>query len=526
MRDSLKRLRPDRFEDIIAMVSLYRPGPMDNIPTYINRKHGVEQPDYLHPRLEPVLRETHGVIIYQEQVQQIAKELAGYSLGEADLLRRAMGKKIKEEMAAQRKRFVEGAKANGVDPGQAEFIFDLVDKFAGYGFNKSHAAAYALIAYQTAWLKANHPREFIAASMTLDMANTDKLAMFTEEARRLGIAMAPPSINASMADFVPEGERIRYALAALKNVGLGVVEMICRERETGGHFADLGDFGRRIDAQGLNRRTLETIAASGAFDELYRNRAVVHANAENILALAGRTAADRKAGQNDLFGAGGTPDPLQLRQVRAWTPIEALGHEFDAVGFYLTGHPLDEYQSILAKLGAIRWTDFEARVLAGGARNGLLAGIVTMRKERRSKSGNRFAFAGFSDQTGQFETVMFSDVLADAGDLLEIGTAVLVHVEADKEEDTVRLRALLVQSLDKAAGGVRKGLRLTLEETASWSELKGMLEAGGGGRIEVLMRLQGTGREVALKLPGRYDISPARASLLKTVRGVSAVAEL
>ena len=368
MRDSLRKLKPDRFGDIIAMVALYRPGPMDNIPTYIARKAGQEQVDYLHPLLKPILDETYGVIIYQEQVMQIAQVLSGYSLGEADLLRRAMGKKNKEEMAAQKTRFVEGAVKNGVDAGQASDIFEKVDKFAGYGFNKSHAAAYALLAYHTAYLKANHPVEFIAASMTYDMANADKLQLFVEEARRTKIPVLRPSINASAVDFLPEKGGIRYSLAALKNVGRGVVETLMAERETNGRFTDLTNFARRADPRAVNKRTLETLISAGALDDVEEQRALSFVNVEAILAMAGRTASDRAAGQNDLFGTGGAavkPEALQLKPARSWPAMDRLAKEFEAIGQYLTGHPLDEYQGAMKKMPVQRFRDFEQKALTG-----------------------------------------------------------------------------------------------------------------------------------------------------------------
>ena len=266
VRESLKRLKPDRFEDIMAMTALYRPGPMDNIPTYINRKHGEEPVDYLHPMLEPILKETYGVIIYQEQVLQIAQVMAGYSLGQADILRKAMGKKDKAIMAKQQAEFVAGAVKKGVKRDEAAYIFELVDKFAGYGFNKAHTAAYAHVAYHTAYLKANYREEFLAASMTLDMGNTDKLAMFASEARKSGIAILPPCVNASEVDFLAGEKTIRYSLAALKNIGAQAVESIVAERAANGPFKDLSDFAGRCNTKALNKRALETLAAAGAFD--------------------------------------------------------------------------------------------------------------------------------------------------------------------------------------------------------------------------------------------------------------------
>ena len=357
MRDALRKLKPDRFEDIIAIVALYRPGPMDNIDSYVNRKHGREQPDYLHPLIEPILKETYGVIIYQEQVMQIAQVLSGFSLGEADLLRRAMGKKIKKEMDKQRARFVEGAVANNVDRARAEYIFELVAKFAGYGFNKSHAAAYALIAYQTAYFKANFPVEFMAASMTLDMGNTDKLNGYAQEARRMGIALEPPSVNRSETGFLPSNGAVRYSLAALKNVGQQAVEHICAEREANGPFRDISDFARRINPRVVNKRALETLAAAGAVDELGVDRATAFANVDRIMEAGARSLEASSEGQNDLFSGGANnPPAIALKPAAPWVPTDRLSKEFEAVGFFLTGHPLDDYQDILSDLGAETWT--------------------------------------------------------------------------------------------------------------------------------------------------------------------------
>ena len=411
MRDALRKLKPDRFEDIIAIVALYRPGPMDNIDSYVNRKHGREQPDYLHPAIQPILEETYGVIIYQEQVMQIAQVLSGFSLGEADLLRRAMGKKIKKEMAQQRNRFIEGAVGKGVDRGRAEFIFELVAKFAGYGFNKSHAAAYALIAYQTAYLKANHPVEFLAASMTLDIGNTDKLNGFAQEARRMGIRIEPPSVNHSEAGFMPSETGIRYSLAALRNVGRQAVDHICAEREKRGRFKDVSAFARAINPRLVNKRALETLASAGAFDELGIDRATALANVDRIMAAGSRSLEDETGGQNDLFaGAARTPPPIDLRPAKPWVPTDRLSRELEAVGFFLTGHPLDDYQEVLEALGADTWVDFAAKAQTRRV-VGTLAGTVLSARERQGKTGNAYAFVAFSDPTGQFEAVVFSEAL-------------------------------------------------------------------------------------------------------------------
>jgi DNA polymerase III subunit alpha len=429
MRDALRKLKPDRFEDIIAIVALYRPGPMDNIDSYVNRKHGREETESLHPTIEPILQETYGVIIYQEQVMQIAQVLSGFSLGEADLLRRAMGKKIKKEMAAQKSRFIDGAVANGVDRGRVEYIFELVAKFAGYGFNKSHAAAYALIAYQTAYFKANYPTEFIAASMTLDMANADKLNGFAQEARSLGLRIEPPSINRSEVGFVPSEGAIRYSLAALKNVGRQAVEHIAQEREAGGAFRDVSDFARRINPRVVNKRALETLAAAGALEELGLDRATAFANVDLMIAVGNRSQETSAEGQNDLFsGAQHAPPPIELRAAKPWVPTDRLSREFEAVGFFLTGHPLDDYKDVLEALGAEPWVDFAAKARTRRV-VGTLAGTVLHARERQGKSGNPYAFVAFSDATGQFEAVVFSELLAASRSLLEPGTPVLLEVE-------------------------------------------------------------------------------------------------
>lgn len=529
MRDSLKKLRPDRFEDIIAMVALYRPGPMDNIPTYIARKQGDEKPDYYHDMLKPILEETYGVMIYQEQVMQIAQVLAGYSLGEADMLRRAMGKKIKEEMALQKARFVEGAVKNNVDKKQAEFIFEQVDKFAGYGFNKSHAAAYALLAYQTAYLRANHPVEFLAASMTLDLGNTDKLSLFTNEAKRIGVETLSPDVNASEINFIPKDNTILYSMAALKNIGTGAVASLVEERKENGKFKSLTDFANRFNPKAINKRGLETLSCAGAFDQIEPDRAKVHANAERIAAVASKLHDDRKTGQSDLFGgsADSGPPDLELINVQRWREMEKLTREYDAVGFYLSGHPLDEYEAVLKRLKVERWVDYERKAQDSNGGLGVLAATVSAVRERRSKSGNLYAFVEFSDQSGQFEAITFSDTLESCRDILESGQPVLLKVEADVEEDTVRLRLQKAESLEFAAQNMVRGLKLTVSKELDMSELaKALGDHQGRGKIKVGLLLDDFGREVEMDLPGKYSVTLERASDLRTLQGVLAVKEI
>ena len=540
MRESLKRLKPDRFEDIIAMVALYRPGPMDNIPTYINRKHGEEPVDCLHDLLTGILKETYGVIIYQEQVIQIAQVMGGYTLGQADLLRRAMGKKDKAEMAAQQARFVEGAIAKGVKKEEAVYIFELVDKFAGYGFNKSHAAAYAMVSYQTAYMKAHYREEFLAASMSLDMGNTDKLAMFAGEAGKSGIMILPPCVNASEVDFgaEPPGKgaksgAIRYSLAALKNIGAGAVETLVKERAENGPYKSLADFANRLDPKALNKRGVETLAKGGAFDSLNANRAQVAANADTILALAQRRFSNTAQGTTDLFGGGDKAPDLALRATDAWPPMERLGAEFEAIGFYLSGHPLDQYERVLGKLGVKRYSEFEAAT-ARGATAGRLAGIVIAARERRSQKGNKYAFATFSDMTGQFEAVVFSDTLAAARELLEPGTAVIVSVEAERDGETIKLRAQSIEALGKAAAAVPRNLKIVLDRRivqagkARLGDIRRLLKpsVARGGEIRLIMPLEDRGKEMEWTLPGRFELSPQDLGKLSTVPGVAEVVDV
>jgi DNA polymerase-3 subunit alpha len=477
--------------------------------------------------IEPILEETYGVIIYQEQVMQIAQVLSGFSLGEADLLRRAMGKKIKKEMAAQKTRFVEGAVGKGVDRARAEYIFELVAKFAGYGFNKSHAAAYALIAYQTAYLKANYPTEFVAASMTLDIGNADKLNGFVQEARRLGMRIEPPSVNRSEVGFLPSDGAIRYSLAALKNVGRHAVEHLCEEREARGPFRDVSDFARRVSPRFVNKRALETLAAAGALDELGLDRATAFANVDRMIAAGNRSIETSTEGQDDLFsGAQHVPPPIELRPAKPWVPTDRLSKEFEAVGFFLTGHPLDDYKDVLEELGAEPWLEFAAKARTRRV-VGTLAGTVLHSRERQGKSGNAYAFVAFSDPTGQFEAVVFSELLAASRALLEPGTAVILDVEAEADGESVKVRVQKLASLDKAAEARHAGMKIYLDGTRALAPLAEQVGAGGGqGQFRLVLRIDDLNREVEFVLPQGIDATPKQRSALKLVAGVASVSVL
>lgn len=540
MRDMLRRLKADCFEDIIAMVALYRPGPMDNIPSYIACKHGEEVPDYLHPILEPVLKETYGVIIYQEQVMEIARVLSGFSLGDADLLRRAMGKKIKAEMDAQRDRFVSGAVEKGIDRDRASFIFELVAKFAGYGFNKSHAAAYALVAYQTAWLKANYPVEFLAASMTLDLGNTDKLDVFKEELRRAGIPLLLPDVNNSGVDFCVEETQaedggkigaIRYALAAIKGIGHQAMEALIAERERNGRYTSLDNFAQRLNPRAINKKQIENLARAGAFDDLNPNRRQVFEAADRLTRHAAVMAEERENGQGNLLGgvAEGGGTALKLPDVQPWTAAEQLAEEAAAVGFYLSAHPIDSYpKQDLERLRVVPASKF-LQHLRGGASQSTLAGIVRSVRQRTSaKGGKRYAFVQLSDPSGPFEITVFSELLEAARDLLEPGTPVLVMVEAQGDGGDVRLTAKAIRSLEKAAADTDAGLRVFVCTPDPLDPLKTLLARHARGRSIVSLILQtADGRqEVEVEVPGKYALSPPVRDAIKGLPGVLEVREV
>jgi DNA polymerase-3 subunit alpha len=541
VRDMLKKLRPDRFEDIIAVVSLYRPGPMENIPRYIAVKHGLEQPDYLHPALEEILKETHGIMIYQEQVMQIAQVLAGYTLGGADLLRRAMGKKIPAEMEAQRALFVRGATERGVDQRRAELIFDQMAKFAGYGFNKSHAAAYALVAYQTAYLKANHPVEFLAASMTLDLGNTDKLNQFRAELGRLGIALLPPDINRSNVEFAvehapaastsPAGEAgqgagkpaIRYALAAVKGVGAQAMRDLVAERTARGRFKDLFDFARRLDARSFNRRQFESLVKAGAFAALNPNRAQSLAAVELLLRQASLAAEERTSKQESLFGStdSGFVERPKLPVVEDWPPVEKLQHEFDAIGFYLSSHPLDPYGKSLERAGILQFAELPAALAAHSSTRFKLAGIVVGKKERTSARGNRFAFVSLSDTSGVFEVTVFSDVLGQSRELLDGGQPLIVTVDVRSEEQSLRLTAQKIEPLDKVVAQAAAGLKVFVGAEEALARLKGLFQreaVAGRGRVTVVLDLPSS--EVEIALPGGFRVDPRIRAAVKSLPGI------
>ena len=529
MRDVLRQMRPNRFEDLIAGVALYRPGPMANIPAYCQRKHG-EKWEPPHPELMGILGETYGIMVYQEQVLQIAQKMGGYSLGRADLLRRAMGKKIRAEMDAQRKTFVDGATARGIGAEKAEEVFDLMAKFADYGFNKAHAAAYALVAYQTAWMKANHPVAFVAGCMSLAMNNTDRLASLRQEAGRMGIAVLPPDINRSGADFALERHEgklaIRYALAAVKKVGRAAMEAL--EAVRGDKpFADIADVAARVDPRQINKMQIENLAKAGAFDSLDPNRARVFAGAETVLRRAQASAEEKGSAQIGLFGEAGRREELRLPAVPDWMAMDRLGYEAEAIGFHLTAHPLDAYAQVLRRLGVVSSTRMEALAQAGSARV-KLAGSVIASKERMTQKGSRMAWVRLSDAGGSYEVTVFSEVLARSREALSAGSSVLVTAELRMEGEALRVTANDVVPLDAAAAQAGAGMRVWLDRTEALPHIRALLTREGAGRGEVVLmpRMETAEEEVEITLPGRFNVSPRLTQAMRVLPGVSRIEDL
>ncbi|MHB1109672.1 MAG: DNA polymerase III subunit alpha, partial [Devosia sp.] len=518
MRRALVDMRPDRFEDLIALVALYRPGPMANIPTYCARKAGREPVEYLHPMLEPILAPTYGVITYQEQVQQIGRDLAGYTLAEADLLRRAMSKKIKAEMDAQRGRFLKGAEEKGISRSLASTIFDACAKFAEYGFNKSHSAPYAYITYQTAYLKAHHPREFFAASMTLDMGNTDKLNEFRRDAIKHGIEIVPPCVNRSNDVFTARDCKVFYAIGAVKGVGQAVAEHIVAARGDR-PFADLADFATRVDPRIINRRTLETLVNAGAFDQLVPRREQAFAAIDAIVATAQRTNANQADGIMDMF-ASDRPEPLALTaNAGAWLPAERLERERSAIGFHLSGHPLDQYAELFDRLRVQSWLEFE-RAVKDGARAGRLAGTISSRNDRRTRKGTPMAVMTLSDPSGSYECIAFSEQLTQFGDILGAGKSVILTVEADERPDGIGLRLIGAEALDKAAEKLGKRLTVFAGHERCLAPIRSQLKPGGEGVVSFIVIRDGGAKEYEIELKGGFRLSAELAGGIKSLDGV------
>ncbi|MDC3262748.1 DNA polymerase III subunit alpha [Pelagibacterales bacterium] len=447
MQETLRQMTPDALEDIIALVALYRPGPMQNIPTYIERKHGREKPEYLHPRLENILKETYGVIVYQEQVMGVARELSGYSDGEADLLRRAMGKKIQKEMKDQRKRFVSGCIENGIKDNEAQNIFDLLAKFADYGFNKSHAAAYGLISFQTAYLKTHYPLEFFAASMTLDINNTDKLATFQQELSRMKIKLYSPNINTSDVYFVTDDNGIKYALGAIKNVGIESMKELIEERNKGGLFSSFNNFLGRVSGSIANKKTLEALACAGVFDELGIKREDIFNQSNEIVKAIKDFNIKTDSNQGDIFGNTGSFE-FDFLKTEKWSEATKLIKEFQIVGFYFSGHPLAAYTNNLINNNVREYMTILKSKEIQNSKNILVAGTLLAKKEKRSARGNAYAFLNFSDTSSIYEGIIFEANLRKYRDMLIVGQSYVVGADFTEDNGQTRVEIKKVYNLD------------------------------------------------------------------------------
>ncbi|KUJ76211.1 DNA polymerase III subunit alpha [Ruegeria marisrubri] len=534
MMDALKRMKPTCIEDIVALVALYRPGPMENIPTYCEVKNGQRQITSVHPLIDHILEETQGIIVYQEQVMQIAQVMAGYSLGGADLLRRAMGKKIKEAMDAERPKFEAGAAKNGVDAKKASEVFDLLEKFANYGFNKSHAAAYAVVSYQTGWLKANHPVEFMAGVMNCDIHLTDKLAVYFEEVRKgLGLPYVPPCVNRSLATFDVVDGQLVYALGALKNVGVEAMNLVVQGRGDK-PFVNLFDFARRVDLKKVGKRPLEMLARAGAFDELDKNRRRVFESLEQLVQYSAAIHEQKNSNQVSLFGEAGDdlPEP-RLSQTPDWLPAERLSEEFKAIGFYLSGHPLDDYMPALKRKGVLTLDEVTEKARSGPL-IAKLAGVVAGRQERKSARGNRFAFAQLSDPTGAYEVTLFSETLEKSREYLETGAHVVLTAEATMEADQLKLLGRSVGPIDAAvAEAGATGLRVFIDGAGALPTVAKVLEDAASaargaskGPIQLCLMAPGLPGDVEMDLGQDFPINPQIKGAIKSLDGVLSVEEM
>ncbi|MEM9812551.1 MAG: DNA polymerase III subunit alpha [Pseudomonadota bacterium] len=528
MRDALRQLKPDCIEDIIALVALYRPGPMENIPKFCNVKHSREPRGRIHPLIDDILDETQGIIVYQEQVMEIARKMAGYSLGGADKLRRAMGKKIQAAMDAERPKFLKGAAENGVDEAKALEVWNLLDKFANYGFNKSHAAAYAVVSYQTAWLKANHPVEFMAAVMNCDLHLTDKLNVYKQEVDRLQIEMVAPCVNRSEAVFAVEDGKILYALGALKNVGVEAMRLIVEARD-GRPFRDLFDFAERVDLRRVGKRPLEMLARAGAFDRLDGNRRKVFESLDPLIAHSASAHDEAASAQMSMFGGDREALPApKLPMPEDWWPMERLQAEHQAVGFYLSGHPLDDYLAALRRSRIVTLDEVAAKAATAPVAV-MMAGTVAGRQERKSARGNRFAFVQLSDPTGLYEVTVFSDTLEASRALLEPGESVVLSVEATMETDQLKLLARSVQGVDTVvAGAAPAGLRVFVNEEAALGSIAIRLKGAPPGRpgpVNIVLSAPDLPADVEVALTDKYPVTPAVRSAIKHIPGVLHVEE-
>ena len=514
VREYLKKLSPDRFEDVIAMISLYRPGPMEYIDNYVKRKNGEEDIIYLHPKLESVLSETYGITIYQEQVMKIAQILAGFTLSQADTLRWAMGKRKRSLMSSLKKDFIDGCIKNNVKEYQAESIFKQVETFAGYGFNKSHAAGYALIAYQTAFLKANFPVEFMTASINYELNNTDKINKYLDDIKNMNIKILKPNINYSDSFFTIELDEknkkaIRYGLSGLKNVGSGSTSKIVKERKKGGKYKNINDFCKRLNDENINIRQLEFLIKSGSFDELDNNRSNLFNNIDKIVQIIRDNG--KNINQNNLFS-----DNLEDNNIinlnyesKVWSKSAKLNFEYEALGFYLTQHPLEDFKIFLKRNNFLTFKEIEEKMVNVKNEEKFFFKIAALpidSKERTSKKGNKYAYIQFSDNTSNFEAIVFSDILNSSNELIKNHDLVLLNLEVAKNENNINLRVQEVVSLRQFLNDSNKKIKIIANESVDIKKLKNHLNKyknDNGSEVRLLVELNR--KLVNIFIPGRYD---------------------
>jgi len=508
VRDSLRQMKPNKFEDIIALVALYRPGPMNNIPIYNDCKNGLKTPEYIHPKLENILKPTYGIIIYQEQVMQIAQTLAGFTAGEADILRRAMGKKKRAELEKQKERFVNGAVKNGIKKDLASFIFTKIEPFAEYGFNKSHAAAYALIAYQTAYLKTYHKEDFIAATMSTELTSTGKLREFVEELKRLKVDVVRPCINNCFADFKAVKNKIYYGLGAIKNVGFEAVSNIVKEREKNGKFQSFNNFIRRVNPKDVNKLQLEGLVKAGAFDNIEENRKKIFSSIPKIIQTIKNINEDKMSNQNNLFENinDSEKDIFDFKTKESWTKKELLAEEFNSLGFYISDHPLNEYKELFSQLQIKSYKEF----IEKNIREALVAGTIMSIQEKKSSKGTPFAIVKFSDNSSEFELFLFSELLTANRDKLKESASFILTLQKDKllgENTQQRINIRKILNLSEMIRKPYENVSIELSHDYNIEELKEALKEKGNTKINFIIKDKNKSFAFELEKTRKFDLT-------------------
>ena len=520
MRESIRQMKPNKFDDIIALVALYRPGPMSNIPIYNDCKNGIKTPDYIHPTLEKILKPTYGIIIYQEQVMQIAQTLAGFTAGEADILRRAMGKKKKAELDKQKERFINGATKNGIKKDVANYVFTKIEPFAQYGFNKSHAAAYALIAYQTAYLKTYHKEDFIAATMTTELTNTSKLREFVEELKRLEITIVRPCINECFAEFKAEKNKIYYGLGAIKNVGYEAVSNIVNEREQNGKYKSLIDFIERIDSKDVNKLQLEGLVKSGVFDKFDTNRSKILNSIPKIIQQIKNINEDKLTNQKNLFENNNIQNNFEFIESNTWSKKELLNEEFKSLGFYLSDHPLNNYEEIFKQLNIISYREF----FINNDSEALVAGTIMSIQEKKSAKGTPFAIIKFSDNKGEFELFLFSEILVNNREKIKVSESFVLTLQKDKftnEATQRRINVRKILNLDDIINKPYSKVTIELKNSSNLEELSRLLEVEGQTYVDIIINDKNKKIHYNLKNSRKFDFNQLK--VLKSMEYVKKI---